>query len=266
MKPEQRHPIARSYLDGLAARGEFLFGARELQAGLGISAIAAKNALGRLAKQKLVASPAKGLYVIVPPEYRSLGCIPAANFIPDLMVRLGLNYYVGLLSAAQYHGAAHHRPQEFQVFLAKNRRPIHCGRVRVSFLARKRVAEVPTQNFNTPQGIVRASSPEATAIDLLGYPHRAGGLGNVATVLSELAEKLDADKLAVAAATAPVSWAQRLGYLLDHLGGSAKTGPLHDYVRRHAREATLLQPQSRSRARRDPKWKLDVNAKVESEA
>lgn len=266
MKSKQRHPIARSYLDGLAARGEFLFASHQLQASLGISTIAAKNALGRLARQKLVGSPARGLYVIVPPEYRSLGCIPAANFIPDLLARFGLSYYVGLLSAAQYHGAAHHRPQEFQVFLAKNRRPILCGRVRVAFLARKRLAEVPTQSFNTPNGTVLVSSTEATAIDLVGYPHRAGGLGNVATVLSELAEKLDPDKLPVVAATAPISWAQRLGYLLDQLGGGRKTRPLHEYVRRHAREATLLQPKSRGRARRDSKWKLDVNAKVEPEA
>ena len=37
---------------------------------------------------------------------------------------LDLGYYSGLLSAAEYHGAAHQRPQAFQVFLAKNRRPI----------------------------------------------------------------------------------------------------------------------------------------------
>jgi hypothetical protein len=33
--------------------------------------------------------------------------------------RHGLTYYAGLLSAAQYHGAAHHRPQEFQIVVAK---------------------------------------------------------------------------------------------------------------------------------------------------
>ena len=54
------------------------------------------------------------------------------------MMGLDLSYYAGLLSAAQFHGAAHQRPQEFQVFLAKNRRSIQCGTVRVAFLARKR--------------------------------------------------------------------------------------------------------------------------------
>ena len=41
------------------------------------------------------------------------------------------------------------------------------------------------------------------------------GLSQIATVLSELAEKIDPAKLAVTAAAAPVPWAQRLGYLLD---------------------------------------------------
>ena len=104
----------------------------------GVSPAAAKLALLRLAKQRLVASPARGFYVIVPPEYKRLGCLPADQFIPQLMERLGLPYYAGLLTAAQYHGAAHHRPQEFQVVLPKNRRPIACGAVRVAFVARKR--------------------------------------------------------------------------------------------------------------------------------
>jgi len=40
----------------------------------------------------------------------------------------------------------------------------------------------------------------------------------VATVLSELAERLDPKKLVKAAETAPLPWAQRLGYLLERVG------------------------------------------------
>ena len=90
------------------------------------------------------------------------------------MQRKQLTYYAGLLSAAQYYGAAHHRPQQFQVLLELNRRPIKCGKVRVMFVARKRIMEVPTRTFNTPRGEVRVSTPESTAIDLIGYTHRAG--------------------------------------------------------------------------------------------
>jgi len=266
MKTEMHHPNAREYVASLAAGGRYHFDSREAQSSLGVSADAAKLALNRLAKQGGIASPARGFYVIVPPEYRSLGCLPADQFIPALMKRLNISYYAGLLSAAQYHGAAHHRPQEFQAFLAKSRRPIQCGAVRVAFMARKRITEVPVQSFNTPRGTILVSSPEATAVDLVGYQHNAGGLDQVATVLSELAERIDPDKLAVVAGLAPIPWAQRLGYLLEHVGIDHKTAPLKAYVRKRARQSVPLLPTApHEPSQRDKDWKLYVNADVEAE-
>jgi len=206
----------------------------------------------------------------VPPEYRSLGCLPADQFIPVLMGALGLSYYAGLLTAAQYHGAAHQRPQAFQVLLERPRLPIVCGKVRVVFVTRKRLSEVPVQRLNTPRGWLLASTPEATAVDLVGYPHRAGGLDNVATVLSELAGTLDPKKLAAAAATAPIPWAQRLGYLLDLVGASEKTAALKEHVREQAHESAALlvnaPPGSGGRSiPRSRDWKININARVEPE-
>jgi hypothetical protein len=73
----------------------------------------------------------------------------------------------------------------------KNQRPIECGSVRVSFIARKKIGSVSVQSFNTPRGIISVSTVEATTVDLAGYPKRAGGLDQVATILAELAEKID---------------------------------------------------------------------------
>jgi predicted transcriptional regulator of viral defense system len=261
-----KSPNIRNFVSSLAVGGRYSFASREAQSALGVSPVAAKLALNRMAKQGGIASPARGFYVIVPPEYRSLGCLPADQFIPDLMKSLGQTYYAGLLSAAQYHGAAHHRPQEFQVFLAKNRRPIQCGRVRVAFIARKRITDVPVQSFNTPRGTILVSTPEATAIDLVGYQHHAGGLDQVATILSELVENIDPVKLAAAAQTAPIPWAQRLGYLLERIDAGKKVSALKAYVQEHARLAAVLLPTApRAGSRRDDDWNLYVNEDVEAE-
>lgn len=257
---------ARDYVASLASSGRYHFGSRDAQGALGVSAAAAKLALNRLARKGLIASPARGFYNIVPPEYRSLGSLPADQFIPALMKRLGLSYYVALLSAAQYHGAAHHRPQEFQVMVAKSRRPIACGAVRVAFVVRKNILAIPVQSFNTPRGTVLVSTPEATAIDLAGYPDHAGGLDQVATVLGELAESLDPNKLIVAAQTAPVPWAQRLGYLLEKVDAGDRATALKSYVRQYARQTAVLLPKAPKKgAARNGDWKLIVNADVESE-
>ena len=257
---------ARDYVAALAASGRYQFTSKEAQGALSVSAEAAKLALGRLAKQGLIASPARGYHVIVPPEYRSLGCLPAEQFIPDLMQRLGLQYYAGLLSAAQFHGAAHHRPQEFQVMLAKARRPIVCGSVRVAFFVHKNIAATPIQAFNTPRGTVLVSTPEATAFDLVGYQSHVGGLDNVATVLGELSEILDPDKLAVIAIATPVPWAQRLGYLLDKVEAGGRALALQAFVKLHAKQvASLLPAAPAAGAVWNENWKLVINAEVEPE-
>ena len=267
MKRDSRHLSARQYATDLAASGRYHFVSADAQSALAVSPTAAKLALNRLIKQKVIASPARGFYVIVPPEYQALRCLPADQFIPDLMKRLDVPYYAGLLSAAQYHGAAHHRPQEFQVCLAKHRRPIQCGAVRVVFIVRKRITEVPVQPFNTPRGTILVSTPEATALDLVGYAHHVGGLDNAATVLNELAEKIDPGKLAVAARAAPLPWAQRLGYILDVVGSGDKTAALKAYVHQHSKHAvTLLVSESRKRSRPNRDWKLYINAEIDVES
>ena len=238
-----------------------------MRSALGVSSAASKLALRRLIKKRLVASPARGFYVIVPPEYRSLGCLPADQFIPALMEYRKLRYYAALLSAAQYHGAAHHRPREFHVALARNRRPIACGAVRASFIARRRIAAVPLQRFNTPRGTILVSTPEATAIDLVGYQRRAGGLEQVATVLSELSERIDPERLVVAARTAPVPWAQRLGYLLELVDATDMVASLKVHVRRNARQVTALLPAATNEhASRSDDWRLWINADVEPDS
>jgi predicted transcriptional regulator of viral defense system len=278
MQPERPRRKAREYVEDLAAAGRYDFLARDAQKALGISAAAVKVTLSRLGKRGVIASPARGFYVVVPPEYRSLGCLPADQFIPALMTALSLPYYAGLLTAAQYHGAAHQRPQQFQVFLEKRRLPIACGRVRVAFLIRKRLRQVPVQSLNTPHGTLLISTPEATALDLVGYQHQASGLNQVATVISELAEKIDPEKLAAAAASVSVPWAQRLGYLLERVGVPEKAAQLKQYVRARARESAPLlahasKPSNASNRRRAPRdkvardegWKLYVNAEVQPE-
>ncbi len=259
-------PSLDAYLDDLAGRGRYDFTTDDLVAALGVSDVAARAVLRRAAVRGRVATPFRGFHVIVPPEYRKLGCLPPEQFVPQLMGRLGLAYYVALLSAAQFHGAAHQRPQRFQVAVAKNRDPIVCGAVAVEFIARKQVAGVPVEALNTPRGTVRVSSVEATAIDLVGYPSHAGGLDQAATVIAELAERIDAARLVAAAGTAPVSWAQRLGYLLDVLGHEERTELLAAFVREHASEVVRLAPsEPLGEAQRSPRWRVDVNVEVEPE-
>lgn len=253
-----------SYLDTLASKGRYCFSTEDAVAALHTSQVAVQGGLGRLRSKGKVATPLRSFHVIVPPEYRSLGCLPPEQFIPQLMAYIGEPYYAGLLTAAQYHGAAHQAPQMFHVLVAKPRSPISCGKVRVSFIVRHNIPEIPTNEKNTLRGNLRISSPEATAFDLVGYPDHCGGFSHIATVLKELAEQLDADKLLRASLQSPLPWSQRLGYLLELVEEPALAAPLADKVAKTAREYVALRSDGDyAKAPRNQRWKLFINDVVE---
>lgn len=250
----------------LAAKGRSSFCFKDVEKLKSSTPVAIKAAVRRLQKKGEIAMPYRGFYVIVPPEYRAAGCLPPEQFIPDLMGYLGEVYYAGLLSAAEYHGAAHHRPQVFQVVVAKSRRPIRCGKMQVMFIFRKNASEIPRQSRNTPAGIIKIATPEATAMDLVGYVRHCAGLDNVATVLAELEEKIDAGLLLEIAKLSPIAWVQRLGYLLDLVGRRDKAEGLAAYIRNKRPVRTPLMPNLGNKgAKMESRWRVFVNTVVEPE-
>jgi len=252
------------FVQNLAARGGSSFILDDILQLKDSSPAAVKAALRRLQKKGNIAMPYRGFYVIVPPEYRASGCLPPEQFIPDLMAHVDEVYYAGLLSAAECHGAAHQRPQVFQVVVAKSRRTISCGKMRADFIFRKNAAQIPTEKINTPAGELKISSPEATALDLVGYVHHCAGLDNVATVVAELAEKIDAEKLRKVAALSPIAWAQRLGYLLELVGKRDKAQRIAEYVVEKQPVRTPLSPALKTiGAKLEGRWRVFVNTKVE---
>ena len=255
---------AEEYIENLVSRGHHHFTTESAIMAIGGSAEAVRAQLRRLKGRGRVASPMRSFHVIVPPEYRRLGCVPAEHFIDQLMAELGDPYYVALLSAAERHGAAHQRPQSLQVMVPKNRPPVVCGQVRVVFIARSGLERMPVSKINTPRGTLRYATPEVTALELVGYPRHAGGLNNVATVLAELAEELDGGKLLEAAKLCPVGWAQRLGYLLDLVEEPKLAGALTTFVEEHAHSyIPLRRAQDVAGAKRSFKWKVVINVHAE---
>lgn len=255
---------ASQYIRDLAAKGTYHFTTAQAIQAIAGRPPAVRAQLRRLKQQKMVAEPVRSFHVIMPPEYHRLGCLPAEHFIDQLMHLWNEPYYVCLLSAAERHGAAHQRPQATQVMVRKNRPTIECGMVRVEFIARGDLDKMPITKINTPRGVLRYSTPEVTALELVGYPGHAGGLDNVATVLSELSEEMDADKLLAAAKLCPISWSQRLGHLLELVAQQELARVLAPFVLDAARSYTpLRRAASIAGGKRLPRWKVIVNVDVE---
>lgn len=260
-------PSAFEFIQALQVNGRLTFSTAQAVEALGRSEPAVRAQLRRLKEKGDIATPHRGFHVVVPPAYRRLGCLPPEQFVPQLMDHLGEPYYVALLSAAAYHGAAHQAPMTFQVMVPKAQRTIACGGVKVDFVARRDMADTPVVVRNVPTGTIRIASPAATALELVGYPERSGHFDNVATVLSELLETVDGAALAAEARRAPVAWVQRLGYLLELLGNAALAGEIESVLReREPRTVPLVPWKSSEGARYDARWRVAVNSDAEPEA
>jgi predicted transcriptional regulator of viral defense system len=254
-------------VDEFQASGRYTFTRDEAIASLGATDAALTKAVQRLIAKNRLAAPRRGFYIIVPIEYRRAGAPPPDWYIRDLMAYSHQPYYVGLLSAAALHGAAHHQPQEFQVITDRQLRAVEAGRGRTRFFKKLGMESTPILDVNTETGLMRVSTPEATALDLLRYRAAAGHIGHVVTVLAELAEKMDPVRTVEAAKLDDnLPNAQRLGYLLDLVGASEMSSELAAWVAERGHRYVALRPDRPSEAAsKDSRWRLLINDKIEVE-
>lgn len=258
-------PQAADLLDDMLAHGQHAITTLEAAERLGIPASHVRVRFHRLVRTGHVFSPARGLWIAVPPEFRSWATVPGLHFLDALMSHLDRQYYVGWLSAAEVHGAAHQRPQVLQVAVDSHVADRGFGRVRLSFAQRRRVSELPRVRRNVPTGQVWVASPELTALDLADDPLLGAGLSNVATVLIELVKDdlLKPEALASTAEHFPLATVRRLGYLLDFLEHSQLAAALHSLAEQRRRfPADALSPGG-GNGPVDPRWRLALNADVE---
>lgn len=262
------------YLGNIRSKGKRFFTIDQLIADLKVSYDSAKSGLYRLRKQNKIISPAKGLYVILPPECILQGSIPAQELVPILMNHLKADYYVSLLSAASYHGASHQKSGSFQIITNKIiKHPLEFGSIKLEIVYKKSFDILPRQDIKVNTGYLKIATPELVALDLLLYPRHSGGLNHIATVLSELIEVIDADKLIyLAKIIGGKLWLQRLGFILENIETMAEKkqskiiNKIHNYLNDKMKRFIPLEASLPITGHsRNKKWYIIENTNIESD-
>lgn len=257
------------WVERLAARGRHSFSLKEAREIFRDDTEAAlKLKLTRLAGKRKIISIHKGYYLIIAPQYASRGILPPSLFIDGLMKFLERPYYVGLLNAASFHGAAHQQPQEYFVFTDfPALRPTRKKGVRINYISKKEISTIFLEKRKTETGFINISNPISTAVDLVQFDKRIGGLDRAATVLNELADSINPEQITEEfLQTVPVTAIQRLGFILDvvlkqDIGGylyevSQKAGL--DFFRTPLKTSAI-----KKGAPSDERWKVIVNTAIE---
>ena len=265
----QYRGLVSAFADARQREGQYYFTGGDLAKDSRQSAAARRAALGRLRREgRLVRPlPRHPFFVIVPHEHHSMGAPPLDWYLDPLMRFLGVpDYYVGLLTAAQWHGASHFAVQETQVVVPRQLRPIKVGRERIRFVTKVAAGRTPVDVRNLESGAVRVSTPEATAVDLVRYPDVSGGFNMIAAALTELAPRLRPRELLQAAIQEDdVATSQRLGWLLDHVGAKHRTATLARWIAQQRPRTRPLDPSMPiGHAPLDKRWRLWLNTTVEA--
>lgn len=218
--------------------------------------------LAELEKADKLFSPARGLYVVVPPEYRSWGVVPADWFIDPMMRHLGRSYYVAFLSAASRHGAAHQAPQAFQVIVDRHVRDRDLGRVRLHFVVSPDAHGANPEKVNSHTGSYLIATPEMTVVDLAWKPLEGSGTSNVATVVEDIGD-LDGERLGRLAKARGRGTARRLGWLMERFRPDVDIFWLREVARPEEGSPAVLVPGNPPRGHVDPTWGLRLNGTVE---
>ncbi|MDB2592964.1 type IV toxin-antitoxin system AbiEi family antitoxin [Gammaproteobacteria bacterium] len=264
----------QSYIKDVRKGGKRYFTTENIVKQFQVSHSYARVALHRLIKSEDIISPARGLYIIIPPEHQPHGSIPPQELVPLVMKYLGANYYVALLSAGLFHGATHQKPARFQVVSDKRiKHPSSFGDVEIDYIYKKSMLKMPTQDFTVATGYLKVATPELVALDLFKYPDHAGGLNHIATVFSELIETLDPIKLIdLAKDTHAECQLQRIGYILDHIdvmdeeNAERMIHALAQHVQKNKPNyLTLASEISKVGYPRCKKWRVIENAEIESD-
>ncbi|MBA3814308.1 MAG: type IV toxin-antitoxin system AbiEi family antitoxin [Alphaproteobacteria bacterium] len=263
----------RDYITRIRSEGYLSFTTQEAAQDLRISESTVRVKCKRLKDRGDLLSPVKGLYIILPPEHHKMGSLPADELVPIVMKYWKMDYYVCLLSAALYHGASHQKPQVFQVMINRRERGIKSGKVVIKLVYKKSLKNSPQQQFTTKSGYLNVATPELTVIDLLLYPKLCGGLNNIATILSELIEGVDSNKLLqLAEQTKQKIWIQRLGYILEQIESDDENRKniliekLQKFTEGKKFFYIPLAPEIQSLGfPRNKRWKIIVNTSIEAD-
>src|SRR4030042_1119634 len=237
----------------------------------GVSQKGLSRALNRLSRRNKIVSVHKGFYVIIPPEHSIKGIVPPILFIDSLMKHLRKHYYIGLLSAAALHGSSHQAPQEFFVInQLPALRPVEKKGIRINFAGKLTLPLHSIEERKTATGYVKVSDPELTAIDLLYFEKHTGGLNRASTIIYELSESIDKARFTDdLIKSVPVVILQRLGYVLDRICGRDQLAEAlfkrisihyHSLDRRPLKAGIPVKGFST-----DPRWKLIINTKIETD-
>lgn len=256
------------FLHYVRTNGRFSFTLEDLKRDIPKSIKNIRKDLDRLREKGDIINIRRGFYTIIPDEYRNMGVIPVEFYIDELMKYLNKTYYVGLYSAAMFHGAAHQQPQEFFIISEKPKpRKISNDSFLINFTEKRNFPLFGIEDKKTDTGYFKMSNVELTFLDLIYFEQSLGGYNRIISILEELSESMNPTKMKeVLKNNFPLSVFQRAGYIAENVLGNTKLAAvLENKLAKLNFKTVLLKSSEEKNGERNAKWNLIINTDIEND-
>jgi len=259
----------KEYIKYLRSIEHYSFSLKEVAHHTNKKGVALKSELARLVHKKEIVNLRKGFYLIIPPRYSRQGQVPVQLYVDKLFQYLDRKYYLGLYTAAKFHGAGHQQIQREYIITEKPKlKDIKKNAIDIRFFT---IAKWPDKNIvekKSDAGIFKISDPALTAVDLIHHQNKIGGLNRMLAILEELTEEISLEGIKDLLTWYPYkSTLQRFGFLLEKTGANKElTHQIKEHLRRTKFFPVLLshRPGQKPGAV-DNFWKTHPNIKLESD-
>ena len=261
-KPLPAHNLA----DWMLSSGLVAVSTHEASVLLGIPETQVRQRMAALRKSGEVVSPTRGLWVVVPSEYRNNGTPEPMMYIDEMMGHLNVEYCVGWLSAAMLFGASHQAPQVFQVATMRDVSHRSVGATRLDFYTRSYAQAITKKKVTTRSGRAWVASPVATMLMVMADLPLASGIDNAATVVMELCDELGMpkeDDLIREARLFPAVAGRRLGWVLEAYTDCGSFDALASFCQSTCNSESILDSASPRNGKYDARWALVINRELE---
>lgn len=261
---------AKAYIKYLLSIESYSFSLDEIAQETTGSSNSLKFELLRLSDKGEIVNLRKGFYLIITPRYSSAKKLPIQLYCEKLFNHLNKNYYVGLFSAAKFHGAGHQQVQRDYLITEKPKlNNISKNTLDIRFFTATKWSDKNIQQKKSDAGIFKLSSPALTIVDLIHYQTKLGGINRMLATIEELTEELTESDLSELLSWYPnKSTLQRFGFLLEELDVKEEFQEMiYSELKVKNFFPVLLSPKSNKKPGAvDNKWKVDVNVNVNLES
>lgn len=231
--------------------------------------ITLRTELHRLIKKNQIQNLRKGFYVIIPAKYQNFSKIPVQLYIETLFSFIQKKYYLGLYSAAAFHGASHQQiQQEYIICNPPALRDINKGNFELNFFVTSHWPQKNIIQKKSDAGLFNISSPALTLADLLYHQNKLGGINRMLAIIEELAEIIQEEDIQELITWYPhVNTFQRMGYLLEQFEVDEKIlEAIQMHLENQKYYPMLLSPSKNQKpGSTNNRWKIDVNITLEND-